>query len=95
MWSSWWRFARSISAYVPANMVIAGGSLGPGLTWIGCGMGAGAAGSLRREGCGDAEACRHLDAARQLSLALCYWLQTEAPRADGGCGYLFTIPRRA
>lgn len=35
----------------------------------------------------DAEACRHLDAARQLSLALCYWLQTEAPRAEGGCGY--------
>ncbi len=35
----------------------------------------------------DAEARRHLNASRQLSLALCYWLQTEAPRADGGTGY--------
>ena len=30
---------------------------------------------------------RHLDAARQLSLSLLYWLQTEAPRPDGGAGY--------
>ncbi len=35
----------------------------------------------------DVDARRHLDASRQLSLALCYWLQTEAPRADGGCGH--------
>lgn len=33
------------------------------------------------------EARQHLDGARQLSLALCYWLQTEAPRDDGGTGY--------
>jgi len=30
---------------------------------------------------------RHLDAARQLSLSLLYWLQTEAPRPDGGVGW--------
>ncbi len=30
---------------------------------------------------------RHLEAARQLSLSLLYWLQTEAPRADGRTGY--------
>lgn len=30
---------------------------------------------------------RHLEAARQLSLSLVYWLQTEAPRPDGGVGY--------
>ena len=30
---------------------------------------------------------RHLEAARQLSLSLLYWLQTEAPRPDGGMGY--------
>jgi hypothetical protein len=34
-----------------------------------------------------AERSRHLDAARQLSLSLLHWLQTEAPRADGGTGY--------
>jgi len=30
---------------------------------------------------------RHLEAARQLTLSLVYWLQTEAPRLDGGKGY--------
>jgi hypothetical protein len=34
-----------------------------------------------------AECARNLDAARQLSLSLLYWLQTEAPRPDGGLGY--------
>jgi hypothetical protein len=30
---------------------------------------------------------RHLRGARQLSLSLLYWMQTEAPRHDGGYGY--------
>ncbi|RKN70105.1 FAD-dependent oxidoreductase [Paenibacillus ginsengarvi] len=30
---------------------------------------------------------RHLEAAKQLSLSLLYWMQTEAPRPDGGIGY--------
>jgi hypothetical protein len=30
---------------------------------------------------------RYLEKARQLSLSLLYWLQTEAPRPDGGVGY--------
>lgn len=30
---------------------------------------------------------KHLEGARQLSLSLAYWLQTEAPRPDGGRGY--------
>jgi hypothetical protein len=34
-----------------------------------------------------AEQARNLDAARQLSLSLLYWLQTEAPRPDGDTGY--------
>ena len=34
-----------------------------------------------------AEASRHLVRARQLSLSLFYWLQTEAPRPDGGQGW--------
>lgn len=33
------------------------------------------------------EAIRHLQRAKQLSLSLLYWLQTEAPRADGGQGW--------
>jgi hypothetical protein len=34
-----------------------------------------------------AERARNLEGARQLSLSLLYWLQTAAPRADGGVGY--------
>jgi hypothetical protein len=34
-----------------------------------------------------AEQARNLEASRQLSLSLLYWLQTEAPRPDGGAGY--------
>jgi hypothetical protein len=33
------------------------------------------------------EAARHLKRARQLSLSLLYWMQTEAPREDGGRGW--------
>lgn len=33
------------------------------------------------------EAERNVHSARQLSLSLLYWLQTEAPRPDGGYGY--------
>jgi hypothetical protein len=35
----------------------------------------------------DAEAARHRQAARQLSLCLLHWLQTEAPRDDGRAGF--------
>jgi hypothetical protein len=35
----------------------------------------------------DEEAKRHLEAGRQLSLSLLYWMQTEAPRPDGGRGW--------
>ncbi len=33
------------------------------------------------------EAARHLKRAQQLSLSLLYWMQTEAPRPDGGQGW--------
>jgi hypothetical protein len=33
------------------------------------------------------EAARHVEAAKQLSLSLLYWLQTECPRPDGGTGW--------
>jgi hypothetical protein len=36
---------------------------------------------------GPVEAERHLRGARELSLSFLYWLQTEAPRPDGGAGY--------
>ena len=35
----------------------------------------------------EAEAKKHLDRAKQLSLSLVYWLQTEAPRPDGNTGW--------
>lgn len=33
------------------------------------------------------EAKKHLEGAKQLSLSFLYWMQTEAPRPDGGKGY--------
>lgn len=36
---------------------------------------------------------RHLESAKQLSLSLLYWMQTEAPRKDGGAGYPGLRPR--
>jgi hypothetical protein len=38
-------------------------------------------------GVSPAEATRHRQRARELSRALLYWLQTEAPRPDGGTGW--------
>ncbi|MER3555929.1 MAG: FAD-dependent oxidoreductase [Meiothermus sp.] len=38
-------------------------------------------------GVSEEERQRHLEGARQLSLSLMYWMQTEAPRPDGGTGY--------
>src|SRR5690606_6901143 len=32
-------------------------------------------------------AAQHLEGARQLSLSMVHWMQTEAPRHDGGQGY--------
>ncbi|MFN0086099.1 MAG: FAD-dependent oxidoreductase [Blastocatellia bacterium] len=37
--------------------------------------------------CGDEERAFHIAAAREQSLSLFYWLQTEAPRPDGGAGW--------
>ena len=38
-------------------------------------------------GVDEAEAARHIAQAKQLSLSLLYWLQTEVPRPDGGHGW--------
>jgi hypothetical protein len=38
-------------------------------------------------GVSDEERAKHLDGARELSLSMLYWLQTEAPRPDGGTGW--------
>jgi len=38
-------------------------------------------------GQGEEEARRHREAAKQLSLSFLYWMQTEAERFDGGCGF--------
>lgn len=34
-----------------------------------------------------ADKARHIEGGKQLSLSLLYWLQTEAPRPDGGVGF--------
>src|SRR5258708_39259526 len=38
-------------------------------------------------GVSESEAARHLRRSRQLSLSWLYWMQTEAPRPDGGTGW--------
>lgn len=38
-------------------------------------------------GVSEQEFAKHVDAAKELSLSLLYWLQTEAPRPDGGSGW--------
>ena len=38
-------------------------------------------------GVSEQERQQHLEACRQLSLSFLYWMQTEAPRHDGGAGY--------
>jgi len=38
-------------------------------------------------GVSEQEAKKHIDRAKQLSLSMLYWLQTEAPRSDGGQGW--------
>ena len=38
-------------------------------------------------GASDADFAKHVEASKQLSLSLLYWLQTEAPRPDGGKGW--------
>jgi hypothetical protein len=38
-------------------------------------------------GVSDDERTKHLEGARQLSLSMLHWLQTEAPRPDGGTGW--------
>lgn len=44
-------------------------------------------------GVSPAERQRHLDGSRELSLSFLYWMQTEAPRYDGGTGYPGLRPR--
>jgi FAD-dependent oxidoreductase family protein len=44
-------------------------------------------------GVSDTEYAAHLAGSRQLSLSMLYWLQTEAPRPDGGTGWPGLRPR--
>jgi len=44
-------------------------------------------------GVSEAEAQKHLLGSRELSLSMLYWMQTEAPRPDGGYGYPSLCPR--
>jgi hypothetical protein len=44
-------------------------------------------GNLYGPGVTATDAAKHLEGGRQLSLSLVYWMQTEAPRPDGGTGW--------
>lgn len=76
----WWRFRRIldqtnfIEGYAESDVTVVNWPQND--YWFGpvCGV-------------DNAEAARNVAAARELSLSLLYWLQTEAPRTDGGIGY--------
>lgn len=76
----WWRFRRIldrsnfVEGFTPSDITVVNWPQND--YWFGpvCGV-------------DQAEAARNMEAARQLSLSLLYWLQTEAPRPDGGLGY--------
>lgn len=76
----WWRFRRILDrnnfldGFAPSDVTVVNWPQND--YWLGPVVGVDAA-----------EQARHLDAARQLSLSLLYWMQTEAPRPDGGVGY--------
>jgi len=76
----WWRFRRILdranfeAGYAPSDITVVNWPQND--YWFGPVVGVDAT-----------ERAMHLDAARQLSLSLLYWLQTEAPRPDGGIGY--------
>ncbi len=77
---SWWEFRRILDrskfedGFAPSDVTIVNWPQND--YWFGPVLGVDAA---TRE--------RHLEDARQLSLSLLYWLQTEAPRPDGGIGH--------
>lgn len=76
----WWRFRRILDranfeeGFAPSDVTVVNWPQND--YWFGPVVGVDAA-----------ERARNLEAARQLSLSLLYWLQTEAPRPDGGAGY--------
>lgn len=76
----WWRFRRILDASnfqpgsVPSDITVVNWPQND--YWFGPVVGA-----------EPAERARNVEAARHLSLSLLYWLQTEAPRPDGGIGY--------
>jgi hypothetical protein len=76
----WWRFRRIldrtnfVSGFAPSDITVVNWPQND--YWFGPVVGV-----------EPAEQARNLAAARELSLSLLYWLQTEAPRPDGGMGY--------
>lgn len=77
---SWWTFRRILdrenftAGYAPGDVTVVNWPQND--YWFGpvCGV-------------DHAERARNIHAARELSLSFVYWLQTEAPRPDGGRGY--------
>ena len=76
----WWRYRRIVD---PANFTP--GFLPGGVTLVNWPQNDYLDGNLI--GVSEEEARKHIDAAKQLSLSLFYWLQTETPRPDGKQGW--------
>lgn len=76
----WWNFRRILdrtnfeNGFIPSDITVVNWPQND--YWFGPSLGV-----------DENEKRRNFDAARQLSLSFLYWLQTEAPRSDGGHGY--------
>lgn len=81
MQGGWWKYRRILD---PANFE-AGFLAGDGVTLVNWPQNDYLLGNPFA--CGAREAAGHLAGAKQLSLSLLHWLQTEAPRPDGGEGW--------
>ncbi len=81
--AGWWKYRRIVDAakFVPGTYPASGVCL---VNWP---QNDYLPGNLHGPGITPAEAEKHLNGGRQLSLSLVYWMQTEAPRPDGGTGW--------
>jgi len=81
--AGWWKYRRIIDSakFVPGTYAASGVCL---VNWP---QNDYLPGNLHGPGITLAEAEKHLIGGRQLSLSMVYWLQTEAPRPDGGSGW--------
>lgn len=81
--SGWWKYRRIIDA----SNFVAGTYPASGICLVNWPQNDYLLGNLAGPGVTEDSRINHEKRARQLSLSLVYWLQTEVPRADGGEGW--------